>query len=314
MTDLGLSVGEVLWRRDVHAKFGGQTQSGISPSSSEPVVMLFSNPPAGEEHGYFDGWHDDLYFHYSGEGQRGDQEMKRGNKRVRDHAADNRSLHLFLGEGKNRPVTYAGEFMYVDHYETDAPETAGGPLRRVYMFRLRPVGDALTPAAGAGLSGVAEPLPESTVVSDVATERQNTEAFFLDRSQQEASTAERRESSLVKSYERFSLGGGRRLARKRIAVANELKPLFCDLFDDASNTLIEAKGSVTREAVRMAIGQLFDYRRFISPPPSLALLVPELPRKDLVDFAHACGVDVIYANGDAFETASAPSRLCGSAT
>lgn len=63
--------------------------------------------------------------------------MRRGNKRIRDHQADGRELHLFIGEGKNRPVRYEGAFEHVDHYDDDAPETGGGPRRRVFMFRLR---------------------------------------------------------------------------------------------------------------------------------------------------------------------------------
>lgn len=296
-----LAPGDRILRRELHESFGGQTQSGISPSSKYPIVMLFSNPSIGEEHGYFDGWHKDQLFHYSGEGQRGDQEMTRGNKRVRDHLADGRSLHLFLGDGKKRPVTYAGEFAHVDYYETDAPETGGGPLRRVFMFRLQPLGNTLAPSQGAQASARADIRSTRTVVHDVSVEQQNTEWFFLDRSR-EQSIAERREASLVKSYERYALGGGGRVTRKRIAVAGELKPMFCDLFDHESCTLIEAKGSVTREAVRMALGQLYDYQRFIEPRPSLAVLLPERPRDDLVALAHAYGVAVIYANGDTFET------------
>src|SRR4051794_31532865 len=97
---LNLKPGDTVKRRELHDAVGGQTQSGISPSSSQPIVMLFSNPTIGEQHGYFEGWQDDGDFHYSGEGQRGDQEMTRGNKRIRDHANDGRALHLFIGSGK----------------------------------------------------------------------------------------------------------------------------------------------------------------------------------------------------------------------
>jgi hypothetical protein len=294
---LELKPGDLVSRRDLHAHVGGQTQSGISPSSTTPLVLLFSNPVAGEQHGYFDGWKTDGYFHYSGEGQRGDQEMRRGNKRIRDHHVDGRELHLFIGEGKSRPVRYEGEFEYVDHYDDEAPETGGGPRRRVFMFRLRPLDSRIAPPTVVGSS---LNLSDETVVDDVPTEQHLTEDYYVDPSH-EPTYAERREAALVKDYESFAAREGQRLVRKRINVAGELKPLFCDLYDAAANTLIEAKGSVTRESIRMGLGQLYDYRRFIDPEPRLALLLPELPRADLVDFATSCGVQIIYRHEDAFE-------------
>jgi hypothetical protein len=41
--------------------------------------------------------------------------------------------------------------------------------------------------------------------------------------------------------------------------------------------LIEAKGSVSRDAMQMAIGQIYDYRRFAEAGIGLAILLPELP-------------------------------------
>jgi hypothetical protein len=45
----------------------------------------------------------------------------------------------------------------------------------------------------------------------------------------------------------------------------EAAPLFCDLFDKTTWTLYKAEGTVTRAAVRMAIGQLADYARLVEP-------------------------------------------------
>src|SRR5947208_6489198 len=89
-----------LYRRDLHALVGGQTQSGISPSTREAVILLFSDPVSGPAHGYIDNWQADGFYHYTGEGQRGDQVMMRGNKAIRDHRLDERELHLFQAAGK----------------------------------------------------------------------------------------------------------------------------------------------------------------------------------------------------------------------
>ena len=80
--------------------------------------------------------------------------------------------------------------------------------------------------------------------------------------------------------------------------------MFCDVYDKTAGVLIEAKGTVAREALRMAIGQLLDYRRFAASDTRLAVLVPERPRADLMALFESVGVNAIWPEGDRF---SAPS-------
>lgn len=44
-----------------------------------------------------------------------------------------------------------------------------------------------------------------------------------------------------------------------------------DLYDKTRNNLIEAKGAGARGEIRMAVGQLADYSRFLTPTPCLAV-------------------------------------------
>ncbi len=297
-----LKPGDQIQRRELHDYLGGQTQSGISPSSRAPVVLLFSNP-SGEDHGYYDGWHDDGFFHYSGEGQRGDQEMRRGNKAIRDHLQDDRQLHLFLGQGKGRPVTYIGRFELVDSYSDDAPETGGGPLRKVIMFRLRPIqdDDGSQPRLDLGPRvRVVEPR-EGPSVEDVPLEEHQTERYYLDRSR-EPTEAERREARLLQDYIQTCRASGHHLVRQRITLPGEAKPLFTDLYNATDRLLIEAKGTVTREAIRMAIGQLLDYQRWVDPRPRLAILLPERPRDDLIHLIADCKIALIYRDDTEFRS------------
>ena len=54
--------------------------------------------------------------------------------------------------------------------------------------------------------------------------------------------------------------------------------LFVDLFDLTHWQLLEAKATTSREAIRMAIGQLRDYKRYYDGRhPSLAVLLPSRP-------------------------------------
>jgi hypothetical protein len=90
---------------------------------------------------------------------------------------------------------------------------------------------------------------------------------------------------------------------------DEPAPLFCDLYDRSTNTIVEAKGSVTRPAFRMAIGQLADYSRLVDPAPSKVILVPTEPRADLVQLAASQGIDVTWRDerGDFARSAKATS-------
>ncbi len=131
-------------RKELHQKYGGGGQGGIAHSAKTPNVMLFSDPSSGEQHGYFDRWVSEHEFHYAGEGQHGDQQLIRGNAAIVDHQQDGRALRLFWGSSGT--VTYAGEFTIADdnpYYWVDAPESGGGPDRRVIMFRLIPNGSAI---------------------------------------------------------------------------------------------------------------------------------------------------------------------------
>lgn len=48
----------------------------------------------------------------------------------------------------------------------------------------------------------------------------------------------------------------------------------------------------------MAIGQLLDYRRFVDKPHKLAVLLPEIPRPDLIEYLRANSVTLIAPTAD----------------
>ena len=103
-----LTPGETIKRTELHELYGGSGQGGISPSTQSPNVMAFTDPTVGHQHGYFDGWAEDGLFHYTGEGQHGDQRMKGGNRAILNAGTDGRKVRLIGGSGG--VVTYLGEF------------------------------------------------------------------------------------------------------------------------------------------------------------------------------------------------------------
>lgn len=131
----------------------------------------------------------------------------------------------------------------------------------------------------------------------------NTESYAFEMAQREI-VAEPKEWKLVEEYRRWLLRKGRNLERR--SYRGEPSWLFCDLWEPNRNHLIEAKGSIEREAIRMAIGQLMDYRALHQmafpnePVHQLAVLVPHEPSAGLGKLLKSLGIHVIFKNGRAF--------------
>ncbi|HTZ85072.1 MAG TPA: hypothetical protein VMB05_00250 [Solirubrobacteraceae bacterium] len=259
-------------------------------------MFLFTDQEQGLRHGYlYDGQHSDGFYHYTGEGQFGDQKMAQGNRAIKDHAAEGRELHLFDAGGGS--ATYLGQFQYIDHYTADAPETGDGPMRSVLVFRLQPIGETV----GLAPSRLENISPE--LIKEVSVEQHLTERMMIEPNR-EPYVVERREQHLVRSYMAQLIARGHDVCRLQLRPAGERAPLFCDLYDRSTNTLIEAKGSTARSAFRMAIGQLADYARLIDPSPGRVILVPDRPRDDLLRLADSQGIAVIWRDGeDQFQSA-----------
>jgi hypothetical protein len=54
LMDLDLRPGDTIRRVELHRRYGGGGQGGISPSTKTPNVFIFSDPARGEQHGYID--------------------------------------------------------------------------------------------------------------------------------------------------------------------------------------------------------------------------------------------------------------------
>ena len=85
--------------RVLHDRFGGQRQGGISTPAQSPIVLLFSSP-RGADYGYQDGWTAEGLYLYTGEGQRGDMTLARGNGAARQIVVfeANHDLREVMGE------------------------------------------------------------------------------------------------------------------------------------------------------------------------------------------------------------------------
>lgn len=119
-------------RADIHAKYGGNWQSGICPSGKFPYIFIFSGK-SGKQHGYEDGWDNPNVFTYTGEGQSGDMEFTRGNLALLNHIKDGKRVFLFESAGRGF-VKFICEVEYhdVDYFETH--DTSGATRIGIKFF------------------------------------------------------------------------------------------------------------------------------------------------------------------------------------
>ena len=290
MSEDELKLGEVVARRDLHTRFGGTPQGGISPSTQAQMVMAFvTERPTPDD---FTGWGEDGIFHFSGAGMHGDQEMTRGNLALLRHKEQGRAVHLFhqlrsQAHEPGRLYRHLGRFE-VDseqpYYIADAPD-ANGRMRTVIVFRLRPVGATVPDGPRLPVTPVAETritkAPEITAVR-VRRQPQESTSDILQR--------------LTVDYASHLHGLGREVVSAQVRVKGETRVAHVDLLDATENRLIEVKHNSTRQSVRSAIGTLMDYRRFFHPTPTLTLLVPAAPREDLLDLCASLCIEVVWPN------------------
>lgn len=113
----------------------------------------------------------------------------------------------------------------------------------------------------------------------------------------------RAEHGLVARYTEWLDGLGVKSVARIYRVPKLALPLRCDIFLPEKNVLIEAKSTYRRESMRMAIGQLLDYRRYEETEPELAVLLPSLPIRDIRDLLASLDIALIWPHGSGFNAA-----------
>jgi hypothetical protein len=124
-------------RTEIHGVYGGNPQSGISPTKNYPYIFIFSGK-TGKQYGYEDGWDNKNIFTYTGEGQVGDMEFTRGNLALKDHMQNGKRVFLFEYVRKGF-VKFVSE---VEVFDADYFETldSSGKMRIGIKFFFKRVG------------------------------------------------------------------------------------------------------------------------------------------------------------------------------
>lgn len=113
--------------------------------------------------------------------------------------------------------------------------------------------------------------------------------------------ARRSESLLVKEFEKWLATQGHEVGRVQIRPIGEDDPLVTDTYDVSAGVLYEAKSSADRATIRLGVGQLLDYLRYL-PGATGSLLLPSDPSYDLRSFIFSCGLSVTYPQGSSWVT------------
>ncbi|GAA0338618.1 hypothetical protein ACKI1I_38410 [Streptomyces turgidiscabies] len=119
------------------------------------------------------------------------------------------------------------------------------------------------------------------------------------RSSAAAHIAVRHEAELTRTYMAHLKEVGRKTGAFQIKVKGLTSTLRTDLYDASEHVLYEAKGSSAREDVRMALGQILDYSRYVRTeehpePPKRVILLPAKPDLDMFDLCKTYGVEIVY--------------------
>jgi hypothetical protein len=147
--------------------------------------------------------------------------------------------------------------------------------------------------------GAIRPARTQPLVEDVDIEQQHTEIFMTNPAA-ESRPATRAEQKLVLRYRDYMAAKGVTVRRKRYLPAGEVRPIYSDAWVEDRQALIEAKNSDSRDKLRQAIGQLYDYRRFHQPAIHLAVLLPYKPTAERIDLLRSAGIEAVWPHGARF--------------
>ncbi|MET8981051.1 hypothetical protein ABZX85_36155 [Streptomyces sp. NPDC004539] len=329
-TTVDLVPGLITTRDAIAAAYGCGTFQGIEPADDAGKVFVYSDPSAGEEYGYtFDGRAEDdefgpLYL-YTGAGANGDQKPSGRNGSLLSHVEKQRELHLFIAHGKvdgggAMLQRYIGQMVLdtINPYDVRRGPGKDGVMRNALVFRFRPA-EGTTPAwteadnqPVATKSAIEVTDPEGLVPAPVVLPKQSG---VKAKKNEQHSTAEttadipagqrkvlRREGELVKAFVAHLAAAGHETHSFQITIAGESGALTPDLYDPTDHVLYEAKGLTTRANVRMAIGQLADYRRHIPERASLrvAVLLPSEPTADVQNLLSEESIALVYQTEEGF--------------
>ncbi|GIE34095.1 hypothetical protein Ait01nite_071400 [Actinoplanes italicus] len=230
----------------------------------------------------------------------GDLWLRRG-RAVRSNDAEVVGIAKLLGRSADSITWRVGNFASTDNPGSGPKPISGKPLEKWKKLRgnraalARAVAEA--EARMALLTGQHVPGPDGTNVRIVPPEVPNQKPVAV-VTQKAAREAEQAEAVLRERFRRWRDPKGRRLLG--ISIDTPASTLRVDLYDPAASLLIEVKAKADRDPLRFAVGQLYDYRRYLNFEVSLAVLVPRRPSDDLMGLLRTADIGAIWPHAASF--------------
>ncbi len=159
MSDLFIP-NQIIKRSTIHDQYGGNRQSGISPSAKFPYIFIFTGT-SGHQYGYKDNWDNENVFAYTGEGQNGDMKFESGNLALRDHLLNGKKIFLFESATERSFVRYVCELEFFDADIYNTPDKTGETREGIRLFFKRK--DVILTYDLKDLPKVEEPLVKYTI-------------------------------------------------------------------------------------------------------------------------------------------------------
>jgi hypothetical protein len=290
--------GETFLRSEMHEKVGGSFRHGMTSCSAGSEFLLFHDKKKSVKFGYhiWEGLQADGKFHYTGQGTLGNQTLTKSNLALIRAGELGHAIHLI--ESVDGTCTYIGEYLLDDpnFFIAEAPDELQESLRKVYVFRLAPKSHF-----------------ENYLPSDIPAQKMigqskpwnppNFSDLFSSQLSKAAANIVRDEFKLQNEFGLFLLEQGHDVLSFDFKLPGANGTLRPDFWIQDLGLIVEAKPSISREHIRMAIGQVFDYVHLAAQLKlrmKPAVLLPSLPSRDLIDLLHELGIQLIYKSDATF--------------
>ena len=129
-------------QKEVRKSLGLGTMRGINLQKQQNIIVIFSNAHAlkpNQNNVYIDKYDSETgYYHYTGEGLEGDQDMNGGNLALKNAKETNKQVHLFWQHTLGSDHQYVGE-VDVTYDGTKNQHDKNNHLRKVHVFLLKPI-------------------------------------------------------------------------------------------------------------------------------------------------------------------------------
>lgn len=287
-----LSRGDFYERSHLVERYRLSLQAGIAPSNNSSHIVLFAAKTRWDSNG--------MYRYAAARSDSGAARAGRAdrmNSVVLSAWEHGRPLHVVEYVRWGAPLRYVDAFVLDDVVEEEASSGC-----RTTDFVLKPV-DAATHSPDQWRC-IGDLLKVRLVTVERHTLLTEPSGVPIDE------LGLRPEALLEKLFCRFVMGQGFPVWRFEIRHTADCSPLHTDVWVGGLNLLVEAKSSASRDSVRMALGQLLDYTRFLNGTAQ-AILVPNRPEGDVLALAQSQGAAVIWpaSDGKWMSTAGWLSRL-----